>query len=147
MFTPNTLKRKKIRSKNKHKYGAKKTIYNGVEYPSKLEARTAYQIDLRIKAGEFLKVNRQYPVLMTPFDKLGNRRDDLTIKYVLDFKLHKVDGTFLLVESKGKETEMFRLKKKWITNYWLPNNPKYQYAIVRDKNGRLNWDYITVNQN
>lgn len=90
----------------KHKYFAKKTVYNGIEYPSQLEARTAQRLDLMRRATNFhdrvTKVERQHEfVLIHP-----------PIKYKADFLVHFADGRIEVWEAKGFETKEWRKRKK-----------------------------------
>lgn len=81
------------------KYGAVRT--NG--YASRLEARYADELAARKAAadGDVLAWIEQVAV------KLPGG-----IKYVCDFLVFKRDGSWELVETKGKETETFRLKMR-----------------------------------
>lgn len=112
-----------------NKYGAKKTEYNGRRYDSKLEARVAQELDLRMKAGEFVEVIPQYRIKLYVYLPDGKPADLFT--YICDFRCEKPDGSFLLVEAKGKETELFRVKKRILDLVWLPDHLDYEYEIIR----------------
>lgn len=112
-----------------NKYGAKKTEYNGRRYDSKLEARVAQELDLRMKAGEFTEIIPQFRIKLYVY--LPDNKPAYLFTYICDFRCEKPDGSFLLVEAKGKETELFRVKKRILDLVWLPDHPDYEYEIVR----------------
>lgn len=114
---------------SKNKYNAKKTVYNGRRYDSKLEARVARDLDLRLKAGEFTEIIPQYRIKLYVYLPDGKRADLFT--YIVDFKCVKPDGSFLLVEAKGLEMQAFKVKKRILDLVWLPDHPEYEYVIER----------------
>lgn len=112
-----------------NKYGATKTIFNGRRYHSKLEAKVAQELDLRMKAGEFTNVTPQYRIKLYVY--LPDNSKVNIFDYIVDFKCDRPDGTFLLVEAKGMETQVFRIKKKILDLVWLPEHPEYEYEIIK----------------
>lgn len=85
------------------KYGAKKTEFKGRSYASKFEASVASDLDLRLKAGELTKVQPQVTIpLIVNGTKVG--------QYRADFIVTHPDGSQEVVEAKGFETMLFRLK-------------------------------------
>lgn len=111
------------------KYGNKKTEYNGRKYDSKLEARIAQELDLRMKAGEFTEIEPQYRIKLYVYLPDGKRADLFT--YICDFKCTKPDGSYLLVEAKGHVTEKYRIKRKILDLVWLPDHPEYEFEEIR----------------
>lgn len=111
------------------KYGAKKTVYNGRRYDSKLEARVAQDLDLRKVSGEFVDIVPQYRIPLYVYLPDGSKADLFT--YICDFRCERPDGTYLLVEAKGMETSTFRVKKRILDLVWLPDNLDYEYEIVK----------------
>jgi len=111
------------------KYGNKRTEYNGRKYDSKYEARIAQELDLRMKAGEFVEITPQFPIKLYVYLPDGSKAH--IFKYICDFKCEKPDGSFLLVEAKGHITETYRIKKKILDLVWLPDNPEYEFEEVR----------------
>lgn len=87
------------------KYGAKKTLYDGVKYDSQAEAQRAQEIDMLIKAGKVQSVERQ-----PKFDIYIN--DTKVCYYKADFRITWADGTETIEDVKGFKTAMYRLKKK-----------------------------------
>jgi hypothetical protein len=111
------------------KYGAKKTVYNGRRYDSKLEARVAMELDMRMKSGEFIEIIPQYRIKLYVY--LPDGKPVHLFDYICDFRCERPDKSFLLVEAKGMQTSVFRTKKKILDLVWLPDNPDYEYEIVK----------------
>lgn len=112
-----------------NKYGAKKTTYNNRRYDSKLEARVAQELDLRLKSGEFTEIIPQYRIQLYVYLPDGSRAD--LFNYICDFRCKRSDDTYLLVEAKGVETSVFRVKKRILDLVWLPDHPDYEYEIIK----------------
>lgn len=117
----------RLRAKKVNKFGAKKTPYNGAIYDSKAEAAEARKLDLRLATGEIKGWDRQFKVVMYAYDKDGNIA--LTKTHKIDFRVHELDGTYTLLETKGKATADWRDRVKWLLALWLPLNPNYQYVV------------------
>lgn len=113
------------------KYGNKRTEYNGKQYMSKFEARVAQELDLRLKAGEFVKVEPQYRIKLYCYLPDGSRADLFT--YICDFRCERPDGTYLLTEAKGHVTETYRTKRKLLDLVWLPDHPSYEFEEVKQR--------------
>lgn len=111
------------------KYGAKKTVYDGRRYDSKLEARVAQELDLRKASGEFIDIVPQYRIKLYVYLPDGKPVDLFT--YVCDFRCERPDGSYLLVEAKGMETSVYRVKKKILDLVWLPDHLDYEYEVMK----------------
>jgi hypothetical protein len=94
----------KPRSKNK--FGAVKQTYKGYSYHSKAEAKYAFELDLRKKAGEIKDWHRQKKVEL--FGENGMR----VCNYYMDFVVEENDGSTTYVEVKGFKTPLWNLKRK-----------------------------------
>lgn len=109
---------------NKNKYNATRNFYNGNFYHSKLEAAYAQELDLRIKAKEVDWWERQVKISL-----------DIGVyhicNYFIDFKVYLANGDIELVEVKGFETEVWRLKRKLIEALYLPTHPELRYVVVK----------------
>lgn len=112
-----------------NKYGAKKTEYNGRRYDSKLEARIAQELDLRMKAGEFVNIEPQYRIKLYVY--LPDGKPVTIFTYICDFRCERPDGSFLLVEAKGKVTETYRIKRKILDLVWLPDHLDHEFEELR----------------
>lgn len=117
-----------------NKYGAKKTEYGGRKYDSKFEASTAQELDLRQKAGEFVEIIPQYKLEMWCYRENG--LPAFKVSHKVDFRAEKPDGSFLLVESKGVETDDYKWRRKFLENIWLPDHPEYEYEVVKQRSWR-----------
>ena len=83
------------------KYGNKKTVVDGITFPSKKEASYyIYLKDLK-KKGEIRDFERQVVYTFAS-----------GIKYVLDFRVTEKDGRLTHKDVKGVLTPVYRLKKK-----------------------------------
>ncbi len=109
-----------------NKYGAKKTVFNGLKYDSKGEAGYAQELELLLKAGEISKVERQ-----KTFPLFGRNGGKVTTHRV-DFLVTLLDGTQEVREYKGWETDSWRIKR----NLFVDNYPDIQYVVITAKG---NW--------
>lgn len=119
--------RRRSRTSRVGKFGNQFTSYNGVKYDSKKEALYAMELNLRLKARDIQKWERQYliEIKATPSDK------KLICRHYVDFCITHNDGSFELVEVKGYETETWKLKRKMLERLWLPYHPEYKYTVVK----------------
>ena len=113
------------------KYKSVKTNYNGYNYPSKLEASMAYELDIRKRAGEILDWDRQFKVEMPIYNKHGELVH--TVSHKVDFRIHELDGSFTLCETKGFSTADYVFRRNLLEKTWLPENLDYRYEVVREK--------------
>lgn len=91
--------------KRYNKYKAEKQTFGGRSYHSKKEADYAVNLEWRKKAGEIKEIIPQY--------KLDIRVNGKHItNYFIDFKVVLSDDTIELIEVKGFETDVWRLKWK-----------------------------------
>lgn len=108
-----------------NKFGAIKTVFDGVTYDSKLEASFAAMVDILYKTGEVVKIERQYKIPMVVNGKLVCRHE-------VDFKLTWKNGAVSYEEVKGKETAVYKLKKHLLDALY----PNYYYRL--QKKGNIN---------
>ena len=90
---------------NRNKYKAVKQNFNGRTYHSKKEADYAAELEWRLKAGEISEYIPQHPLRLYVNEKK-------ICNYFIDFKVVYPDGSIELVEVKGFETDVWRLKWK-----------------------------------
>lgn len=89
-----------------NKYGAKKTVLDGITFDSKAEARYYAGLKEREKAGEVHSVELQRPYTLTI-------NGYLVATYKADFAFwDQVDERWRVVDVKGVVTPVFRLKQK-----------------------------------
>lgn len=87
----------------RHKFRAKPSEADGIIFASKKEMDYYRELLLRKKSGEVLFFLRQ-----VPFHLPGN------VRHVIDFVEFWSDGTVHVVEVKGYDTPMGRLKRKQV---------------------------------
>ncbi len=90
----------------RNKYGAKKTIIDGITFDSKAEASYYTSLKLRERAGEVCDVEMQRPYCLTVNGVLvATYRADFVF---WDIMVHRRR----IVDVKGVKTPVFRLKRK-----------------------------------
>ncbi|MCI2243255.1 DUF1064 domain-containing protein [Xanthomonas sp. PPL568] len=91
----------------RNKYGNVATTVDGIRFDSKREARYYEDLKRRQSAGEVHFWLRQVPIHLP-----GGTR------YVLDFLVFLSDGSAQFVDVKGRETAVFRLKKREVEHHY-----------------------------
>jgi len=92
----------------RQKYNAKPTIYNGVRYASKAEAKFAEGLDLLMKARGKYGVQAWSGQPKFPMVVNGVK----VCTYIADFLVTYGDGSQKVIDVKGVETSVFRIKAK-----------------------------------
>ena len=109
---------------NRHHTNAAKQTYKGRSYHSRAEASYAMYLDQRLRDGEIKSWTPQKKIEL--FGENGSR----ICNYYLDFWVERADGVIELIEVKGFETAIWRLK-------WKLLNDKYgkiaAYKIILEK--------------
>ncbi len=108
------------------KYRNVKQTYNNYNYDSKFEAGYAQELDLRLAAKDIKSWERQFKISM---DINGHH----ICNYYCDFRILHNDDSYELVETKGIETEAYRLKRKLLEALWLPEHLDHTYTVVKQK--------------
>lgn len=106
--------------KARHKYQATPTVDpdDGIRFDSKLEARYYRLCKLRQAAGDLVGFLRQVPIHLPGKTKL-----------VVDFLEFRADGSAVFVDTKGVQTETFRLKVRQVRELY----PWIQIEIISKK--------------
>ena len=102
---------------------AKKQEYNGFRYDSGFEANYAAELDLRIKAKEIKSYDRQVNLNLIV-------NDFIVCTYRIDFIIHHNDETLEYVETKGYQTDVWKLKWKLFESLYS-NLPNTKLTIVQ----------------
>lgn len=97
------VKEKGVGFKIRHKFNAIQTVTDGIKFGSKKEAAYYAQLKLRQMSGEVLFFLRQ-----VPFHLPGG------VRCVVDFMEFNADGSVRIVEVKGKDLAMGKLKRKQV---------------------------------
>lgn len=89
-----------------NKYGAKKTVLDGIRFDSQAEARYYAELQTRAKAGEVYEVELQPRFSLTI-------NGELVGSYRADFQFYDATQKRMrVVDVKGVETRDFKIKKK-----------------------------------
>jgi hypothetical protein len=89
------------------KYNNKRIRVDGILFDSKLEADYYLQLKIKLKAGLIRGFCRQPEFILQ--EGFADRKP---IVYKADFIIFYPDGTAEIIDTKGMETETFKLKKK-----------------------------------
>lgn len=98
---------KKLGIGRKSKFGAIPTTVDGIRFDSLKESRYYRTLLLRVAGGEVLYFLRQVPIHLPGGTKL-----------VVDFQEFHADGSVHYVDVKGRETPVFRLKKREVEHLY-----------------------------
>ena len=94
-----------------NKYHNIKSIYNGVVYDSRKEAKRAFELNMLQRANEISNLQRQVKFELQPAYTTKDGRKIQAIFYVADF-VYKINGIQVVEDVKGVRTEVYRLKRK-----------------------------------
>lgn len=94
-------------AKKRNKYNARKTWIDGICFDSQIEGDYYSQLKLLLRAGQIDGFCRQARFVITDGKNGGSGTE-----YVADFIVFYPDGSYRIVDVKGKETDVFKLKKK-----------------------------------
>ena len=98
----------------KSKYGNKKTK----GFDSAKEWRRNQELEALQRAGEISELNRQVPFVLMPSYTIADEttrqgfRTVREIRYIADFTYRLKDGTRIIEDVKGMQTDVFKLKRK-----------------------------------
>lgn len=114
--------------KRRNKYNATKTVArDGIKRDSRFEASVADELLMRKSAGDILDYDSQYKVELPIYNSKG----EVVMKkyWKVDFRIHNLDGSFVLYEAKGAEGVDYKWKRDLLVNVWLPEHPEYTYEV------------------
>lgn len=94
------------------KYGAIKTIVDGITFDSKKEALRYSELKLLQKLGVIKSFSCQPVFLLLDGYKRSDGKRIRPIKYVADFLINYPDGSVDIEDVKGILTEVFKIKRK-----------------------------------
>src|ERR1700686_35556 len=121
--------------KYRNKYGAKKTELNGIRYDSMFEASVAGDLELRKKAGEIVKIERQVPLELRIYGKLWRT-------WKIDFVVTLVDGSREFIEAKGMELPDFKMKRVFFEMVFdkdFRQHPEDKLLVIKQGN---DWGWL-----
>ena len=95
------------------KYGARKTIIDGITYDSAKEARRAQELRLMLKAGIISNLREQVPYELIPAQKNEyGKVIERAVIYKADFVYDDEKGKTVVEDVKGVRTKEFVIKRK-----------------------------------
>ena len=106
------------------KYHNVRQTYNGYSYMSKLEAGQAFELDVRMKAGEIISWERQVKIDLQAYGKH-------ICNYYIDFVATRKDGIKEYIEVKGMETDVWKMKWKMFEAKMAIEDPRAELIIVK----------------
>ena len=93
--------------RNTHKFNARAVVIDGIRFDSTKEGRYYGELKLRQQAGEVLCFLRQVPIHLPGQTRL-----------VIDFLEFHTDGTVHFTDTKGVQTETFKLKRRQVEDLY-----------------------------
>jgi hypothetical protein len=95
------------------KYGAVKTVVNGITFASKREAARYVELKRLEEAGEIRDLRLQPSFEIIPAVELDGKKQR-AIKYIADFSFLDADGVTVYEDVKGMRTQVYQLKRKLV---------------------------------
>ena len=92
---------KLVKPQKESKYHNKHVTVDSINFDSQREADYYCELKLRLKAGEIKGFCRQAEFILAP-----------NLRYKADFVVFNNDGTSEIIDVKGMQTDVYKLKKK-----------------------------------
>lgn len=108
--------------KKQSKYHNKRVIVDGILFDSQKEADFYNELKLQLMSGAILGFCRQPEFILV--EGFADRKP---VTYKADFIVFHLDGTFEIIDTKGFETEIFKIKHKQFLNKF----PGLEIKIVK----------------
>lgn len=108
--------------KKQSKYRNKRVMVDGILFDSQKEADYYSELKLQLMAGDILGFCRQPEFILV--EGFAERKP---VTYRADFIVFHLDGTFEIIDTKGFETEIFKIKHKQFLNKF----PGLEIKIVK----------------
>lgn len=96
------------------KYRNRKTVVNGMEFDSQLEAARYFDLCLLQKSGMISGLERQKKFILAGSKKLSSGKTERACAYVADFVYTDKDGKTVVEDTKGFRTKEYIVKRKWM---------------------------------
>lgn len=113
-------------ARKRNKFRAVKTTVDGVQYASKFEAKVAAELEAHCDANGWT-LEQQHAIKFA-----------CGAKYICDFVIRSAHGTIIwYVESKGKETPVWRLKQRMLRHEHPDIYDHLTVVYARNKGGKL----------
>lgn len=127
------------------KYGAQKTIVDGIKFDSGMEAEY-YGYLKKLKSQGFIRSFTLQPVYILLPAFIFNGKKIQPIKYKGDFLVTYADGRQEIIDVKGKETVDFKLKKKMFRSVYNQDIRCVTKAPLVDGGGWIDLDVLKENR-
>ena len=98
---------------NRSKYRNVRTMVGGEVFDSNREAQQWVLLTARVQLGEISGLQRQVPFALWAPSNASTSHVQVST-YIADFTYYDRDGRRHVVDAKGKRTQMYALKKKWL---------------------------------
>lgn len=99
-------------SARRNKYGAKPVVVDGVRFDSQREANRWVDLRRLEMAGQISRLERQVKFVLAPSVKFaGEKRAKTALRYFADFRYVDRLGVTIVEDAKGRETDVFRIKR------------------------------------
>lgn len=116
---------------------AKKTEVMGKRYDSKFEAGYGFELEMRKKAGEIEDFKTHVPIKLI--------WNDIKIStYYIDFEVHHLDGTIEYVETKGWQTDIWKMKWRCL-EAMTKDDPNITMTLIQQPTWKNKRGYINGN--
>ena len=125
----------------RHKYGAKKTVVDGIKFDSQLEAKYYYHLMTLKQLGQVKEIELQ-PEFLIQEKKKYKGETIRKIVYKLDFKVVYNNGYTEYIDVKGMTTPVSQLKLKLIKGMYPDVNFKWVGYSVKHVGGWGDWHEI-----
>ncbi|WP_336579383.1 DUF1064 domain-containing protein [Alcaligenes sp. CHO6] len=97
----------------KRKYGNRKTVIDGIQFPSKLEATRYQQLKLLERAGQITGLELQPRFELIPKQRRADGKAERACEYVADFRYTDArTGQQVIEDAKGMRTRDYIVKRK-----------------------------------
>lgn len=97
----------------KRKYGNRKTVVDGIQFPSKLEAARYQQLKLLERAGQITDLELQPRFELIPKQRRDDGKPERACEYVADFQYtDTATGQTVIEDAKGMRTRDYIIKRK-----------------------------------
>ena len=91
-----------------NKYGARKTVVDGIRFDSKHEAEVWCELKLMERVGIIRDLERQVKYELVPRNEFFR-----AVHYIADFRYYDCEtGKTIVMDAKGMKTKEYQLKKK-----------------------------------
>lgn len=94
-----------------HKYGNKKTVIDGFEFDSKLEAKRYNELKILLRSGVISDLTLQ-KVFLLQDGFIYSKKKERPITYVCDFYYKDKLGNEIVEDAKGVKTDVYKIKRK-----------------------------------